>query len=142
MLLQTRRGASRNGGIINAKPIFVLALIEVIRRGEASSNKFYYNSSLQDTYVQLYEHYNPGLKVAPLFQPFYYLVSDGYWHIQWVKQPSPDARPSTRMFREDASYGYLDNTLWDLLQEEDTRRYYEAQIISYFQLNTTIDNNQ
>ena len=38
MILQTRRGTSRNGGVINAKPIFVLALIEVIRRGVFSNN--------------------------------------------------------------------------------------------------------
>ena len=42
MILQTRRGASRNGGIINAKPIFILSLIEMIRRNTYKFNKFYF----------------------------------------------------------------------------------------------------
>lgn len=141
MILQTRRGASRNGGIINAKPIFVPSLIEMIRRNTNMFNKIYYDDELNSVYKQLYVRFNPNLTLAPLYQPFYYLVNDGYWHIKWVKQPIPNSLPSAKLLREDASYGYLDNVLWDLLQDEELRKYFENQIISYFLSSSTIDNH-
>lgn len=141
MILQTRRGASRNGGIINAKPIFVLSLIEVIRRNAYKFNKIYFDDELNSVYKQLYVRYNPNLTLAPLYQPFYYLVNDGYWHIKWAKQPESNARPSAKLLREYASYGYLDNALWDLLQDEEVRNYFENQIISYFLSSSTIENH-
>ena len=141
MILQTRRGASRNGGIINAKPIFVLALIEIIRQGKVSSNKIFFSDDLKSIYDKLYVKYNPNLTIAPLFQPFFYLVGDGYWHIKWLRQPPKEVRPSARLLRENADYGYLDNTLWDLLQEEQCRQYFQNQIISYFLSDTIIENN-
>lgn len=67
MILQTRRGASRNGGVINAKPIFVLALIEAIRCGVFSNNKVFFNSDLKDLYNGLYSKYNPNLAIAPVY---------------------------------------------------------------------------
>ena len=66
MILQTRRGTSRNGGVINAKAIFVLALIEVIRRGVFSNNKILFNKDLKDVYNGLYSKYNPNLAIAPV----------------------------------------------------------------------------
>lgn len=132
MILQTRRGASRNGGVINAKPIFVLALIEVIRRGVFSNNKVLFNDNLKEVYHGLYSKYNPDLAVAPMYLPFYFLVGDGYWHIKWKTEPEHTYHPSAKMLRENAEYGYLDNALWDLLQDEETRHFFETQIINYF----------
>ena len=36
------------------------------------------------------------------------------------------------MLKGNSEYGYLDNALWDLLQEEEVRQYYENQIIRFF----------
>ena len=132
MILQTRRGASRNGGVINAKPIFVLALIEVIRRGVFLNNKVLFNDELKDVYQGLYAKYNPDLAVAPMYLPFYFLVGDGYWHIKWTTEPDYTYHPSAKMLKENAEYGYLDNALWDLLQDEEIRQFFETQIINYF----------
>lgn len=132
MILQTRRGTSRNGGVINAKPIFVLTLIEVIRRGVFSNNKVFFNDSLKGVYNGLYSKYNPDLSIAPIYLPFYFLTGDGYWHIKWHKEQSPTYHPTMKMLRENAEYGYLDNALWDLLQDEEIRQFYEKQIINYF----------
>lgn len=141
MIFQTRRGASRNGGIINAKPIFVLSLIEMIRQNAYKFNKIYFDDEHHSVYKQLYVRFNPNLTLAPLYQPFYYLVNDGYWHIKWGKQPESNARPSAKLLRENASYGYLDNALWNLLQDEEVRNYFENQIISYFLSSSTIENH-
>ena len=132
MILQTRRGTSRNGGVINAKPIFVLALIEVIRRGVFSNNKILFNNDLKDVYNGLYSKFNPNLAIAPVYLPFYFLTNDGYWHIKWIQEPPPTYHPSAKMLKGNAEYGFLDNALWDLLQEEEVRQYYENQIISFF----------
>lgn len=53
----------------------------------------------------------------------------------------PNARPSAKLLRDDACYGYLDNALWDLLQDEELRKYFEDQIISYFLSSSTIENH-
>ena len=43
MMLQIRRSVVRGGVVVNAKPLFMLALIEDIRRGLPNQNMFAYD---------------------------------------------------------------------------------------------------
>ncbi len=131
MMLQIRRSVVRGGVVVNAKPIFILALIEDIRRGTQTPNVFYYDESLSAIYRDIWKEYYPNVSPTPLFKPFYHLANDGFWNIKWkagkVEPPATD-----RKIRDNAVFGYLDNALWDVLQVEETRQYFENQIISYF----------
>ena len=91
MMLQIRRSVVRGGVVVNAKPIFILALIEDIRRGTQTPNVFYYDESLSAIYRDIWKEYYPNVSPTPLFKPFYHLANDGFWNIKWkagkVRQP-------------------------------------------------------
>lgn len=131
MVLQIRRSVVRGGVVVNAKPLFMLALIEDIRRGLPNQNMFAYDECLASIYYEKWKTFYPNMVPTPICKPFYHLANDGFWNIKWksrvVEPPATDKK-----IRDNAEYGYLDNALWDVLQEEETRQYYEDQIISYF----------
>lgn len=130
-MLQIRRSVVGGGIVVNAKPLFILALIEAIRKGLPNPNIFEYAESLEKIYSEKWKSFYPNISPTPMCKPFYHLVNDGFWNIKWkdgfVEPPATDKK-----MRDNVEYGYLDNALWDVLQEEDTRQYYESQIISYF----------
>ncbi len=131
MMLQIRRSVVRGGIVVNAKPLFILALIEAIRKGLPNPNIFEYAESLEKIYTEKWKSFYPSIPPTPICKPFFHLVNDGFWSIKWkagfVEPPATDKK-----MRDNVEYGYLDNALWDVLQEEETRQYYESQIISYF----------
>ena len=40
--------------------------------------------------------------------------------------------PSAKLIRENVKYAYLDNALWDLLQEQEMRDYFRKIIIEHY----------
>ena len=40
--------------------------------------------------------------------------------------------PSAKFIRDNIEYAYLDNTLWDLLQDVETREYFKERIINAY----------
>ena len=131
MMFQIRRSVVRGGIVVNAKPLFILTLIEAIRQGLPNPNIFWYSDCLKEIYSEKWKSFFPNMVPTPICKPYYHLVNDGFWNIKWkagiVEPPATDKK-----IRENVEYGYLDNALWDVLQEEETRQYFESQIISYF----------
>lgn len=130
-MLRIKRSVIKGGIIINAKPLFILALIESIRSGLPKPNIFEYTEYLKKVYTKKWELFYPDMFATPICKPFYHLVNDGFWNIKWktcfVEPPATDKK-----LRDSVEYGYLDNTLWDILQKEENREYYESLLISYF----------
>ena len=131
MLLQMRRSVIAGGVVVNAKPIFVLSLIDVIETGLATSNRFPYNKELDTTYQNRWIRHIPNMAPTPICKPFFHLTNDQFWHIQW-KEPVSFASPSDKKMRDYVDYGYLDNALWDLLQDQENRDFYRKEIVNYF----------
>lgn len=135
MILQIRRSVVKGGIVVNAKPLFILSLIENIRRGLPSPNSFHYDDKLTQIYLDKWKEFYPKTTPTPICKPFYHLENDGFWSIKWkagkVSPPSTDKK-----LRDNVEFGSLDNALWDLLQDEETRQYYEKQITSYFLTDT------
>lgn len=131
MMLQIRRSVVRGGIVVNAKPIFILSLIDCIRLGMKTPNAFPYDEALQEVYRNKWNSFYPNVSATPICKPYYHLTNDGFWSIKWkngkIEPPSTDKK-----LRENVEYGCLDNALWDVLQVEETRQYFENQIISYF----------
>lgn len=131
MMLQIRRSVVRGGVVVNAKPIFVLAIIDAIRRGIQPPNVFYYDEFLSIIYREKWLSFYPTITPTPLYKPYYHLTNDGFWNIKW-RDGKVEPPATNRKIQDNALYGYLDNALWDVLQVEETRQYFENQIISYF----------
>lgn len=131
MMLQIRRSVIRGGVVVNAKPVFLLALIDQIEDGMAVNNQFQYAKELAKAYKETWEKYIPNMSLTPLCKPFFYLTNDDFWHIQWKSKASFSV-PTDKRLRESVDYGYFDNALWDLLQDESHREFYRRVIIDFF----------
>ena len=83
MMLQIRRSVVRGGVVVNAKPLFMLALIEDIRRGLPNQNMFAYDECLASIYYEKWKTFYPNMVPTPICKPFYHLANDGFWNIKW-----------------------------------------------------------
>lgn len=66
-----------------------------------------------------------------MFKPFYYLVSDGFWMINW-KDNGNSTIVSAKNLRENVWYASLDGALWNILQDEENRIALQNTIIENF----------
>ena len=129
-ILSITRG-SHKGVPINAKPIYYITLIDLIGKGEIQNNKIFFSSALQVAYVATSKHFQPGLIPTPLFKPFYYSKSEMFYHLQ-MKKPLKTKGLSSLYVRENVEYAYLDNALWDLLQNANNRFRIRLAIVKHF----------
>lgn len=131
MLLRIKRSVIRGGIIINAKPIFLLALIELINDGVIENNQVRLSSGVIDCYKAKYEELLPNEKVTPIYRPFFHLMNDGFWHLKMKSEITPE-RLTEKRLREVTEYGYFDNALWDILQIGDARELYTKTLIENY----------
>lgn len=118
------------GRKILAKPIFIIMLIEAIEKGIVTNNRFFYKT-LVDLYKQVY-HLYIKTNITPMHKPFYHLQNDGFWHIQY--QNLPIYINSVKAINSYVEYAYLDDALWDLLQEKGARKTIKEEIVRFFKL--------
>ena len=125
LFLQIKRGNSK-GKPSSAKPILLISLIDSIKDSLFVNNRILYN----DTLKRMYEfNYNPLWKQRK--RQIDHLESDGFWHIKWKISPKPD-KTSDYKLRSYVDYAYLDNALWDLLQDEQNRNALRQSIINFY----------
>lgn len=118
-----------NGGNQNkAKPILLLAILQLIDDRIANNNMFYFDDVLKK-YCVLQKQYN--IK-APCHYPTYYLDTEDFYHLKWKKTELKVKVPSCKFIRENIEYIYLDNALWDLLQKDQIRDSYSSSIVNYY----------
>lgn len=131
LLLRLRRG-NCCGVVSNAKPLFLITTINMINDNEIVNNKIYFDSSLFEHYLQVCRSYDPTSPATPIYKPFFYLCSDGFYNIQWKSPITVKDPPSSRFVRENAEYAYFDNALWDILQIKEVREEYTKALVDYF----------
>lgn len=135
-ILRTHRGNSR-GIPVNAKPLFVLALIDSIGLEVLKANAITFpNKEIESVYYDLCQSYEPGRKASPYILPYFHLIGESYYGIKWKGQkftPSSHAHsPSAKYLKDNVEYAYLDQSLWDLLQDHNVREKFRSQIVNFF----------
>lgn len=135
-ILKISRGNS-HGVFINAKPLYVLALIYAIEKRVLTKNIIAFpNESIKDIYLTLCEAYEPNRPITPFTLPYFHLSSSSYYQIDWKGnpfKPSPKGHsPSAKYLEANVNHAYLDAALWDLLQNHEVREEYKQLIIDFF----------
>jgi putative restriction endonuclease len=106
------------------KPTLLLSVIELITQGDILENKILISDRLIDTfnkYWNVFVKSDAGF-VMGLHYPFFHLRAEGFWHLQF-KDLLDRARIKTiGKLREKVEYAYLDNELFDLLQDPSSRQ--------------------
>lgn len=130
ILLQIKRGNHR-GKIINAKPLFILNLIELVEKSIITTNCFYFNDVLSKSFEEIQKRYNQN--ISPMYYPYYYLATQNFWHHKYkINSTKKTQYPSAKFIKDNIEYAYLDNALWDLLQDVETREYFKERIINAY----------
>ena len=135
VLLETHRGNGR-GRISNAKPFLLLSIIKLIADGEIMGNRIQFdNCNLSKTYNAISKQYEPDIETTPLSKPFFHLNREPYYYLKWKPNtiiPKQAVTPSAKFLRENVEYACLDDDLWELLQDKDTRNELREAIIQHF----------
>ncbi|MCD8306335.1 MAG: hypothetical protein LUC49_06755 [Prevotella sp.] len=129
MIMKVKCG-SYHGQKIKAKPLLLYSIVMMIEEGLVHDNRVYFNKMSEDFYKKVSDVYSAT--ITPYFKPFYYLQFDGFWHLKGKKDRFITDRPSPKFIRENIEYAYLDNALWDLLQEANIREYFKSIIESNY----------
>lgn len=132
MFLTLRRGQT-NGMPSNAKPIFILSIIESIP--QYCQNRINVNDSF------LVEYYKTNLELytdrrTPLISvPFFHMESEPFYEILWKTSERPPNYPHTQSSKSLLKYANgakLDDELWELLKDEGNREYLKDVIIKTY----------
>lgn len=139
-ILSIHRGYAL-GSPSNAKPLFLLAIMKSIEDGLILGNKIKYEKSLEDVYKDLCFFYEPHRKAAPMFKPFYHSAQEQYYDIKWKGGKMPSYKwhtPGAKFLRLNIEYAYLDDGLWDLLQDCEVRNEFKQLIENHYLMTKNI----
>ena len=103
--------------------------------GKLLENKFFYDDFLEALYLDSCHLYEPELKVAPFYRPFYHSNREEYYNILWKGGSVPAHTwhtPSAKFLREHVEYAFLDNKLWSLLQDSEIREALKQSVIKRY----------
>lgn len=125
-------------GIANHKPILILTVIDLITRGIITSNRITVSDELINTFDKYWDAIGTKTRKGGLHYPFYHLQNEGFWHIIF-KSDYDNLRPTTiNKLKISVDYAYLDDELFNLLQNQISREeLVESLILAWFADNTT-----
>jgi predicted restriction endonuclease len=92
---------------------------------------------LRQTFSRMYKNYYSKdiCDNSTYLKPYFHLGSSDFYHLVWregVKPPMFSKSPSAKYLRENLLYAKLDDELWDLLQDAESRDYLKRSIIKRY----------
>ena len=127
-LLLSMNVARSHGQVNIAKPIMMLAIISGIEDESIKANRIQYSESLRTNYNKLFGQCSSSPITSSVY-PYYYLGSEDFYFIKGKKARTT---PSAKFLRENVEYACLDDELWELLQNPETRNELRDAIIQHY----------
>ncbi|HAG80002.1 MAG TPA: HNH endonuclease [Cyanobacteria bacterium UBA12227] len=120
------------------KPILLLSIIELIGRGLIKDNRITITDELTKTFNKYRQSLSDGSFKSSLSLPFFHLTNEDYqfWHLDYNSkydyspQTNEKIRKSIKQLREYVNYAYIDRELFELIQDQDSRKELVDTIIS------------
>lgn len=135
MFLAIKRG---NGiaGRSNAKPLFLLSVIECISLHKLNENKIMWDDEeIEKSYHAFAGYYEQDNK-SSIIVPYYHLSTAPFFHLVWIDEknrpPMNRKTPSEKYLRENLVCAYFDDELWKLLNDAECREFLRRNIIERF----------
>ena len=112
------------------KPFLLLAVIELIKRGEIDRNRIPFSDSLMTLfkkYISLTPGWNPTI-----YNPFFRLQNNGFWHLYPIAlRDSPPS--SNNQLQRAGAYARLDDDLFTILRVSEYQEIFcQTLIDTYF----------
>ena len=142
MFASLRRGNIK-GVYSNAKPIFLISIIDYITHLKNPNHFIWGDKNFEDIYISNFKIYDSSVP-TPLWKPFYYMSSEPFYDLIWQEPPNDKLlrRPSGKLLKGHLSFAKLDDELWDLLQAPENIEYLRNCIINqYLSYKKTDDGN-
>lgn len=113
------------------KPLLLLAVIDLIEQGKVLDNKIKPSTEFVEAFLK---YWNLIRSDKPrIYLPFYYLKSDGFWHLHAKRGKTIYEFRSMSQVAENVAFASLDDNLFVLLTQPDTREAIRQTIIeNYF----------
>ena len=125
----------RNGEIIIAKPVLMVAIIDAIDSNVYTNNQFTINDWLEDHYKMLMSQYVKKSQfdgTTEIEKSFWHLESDGFWHLNYQGERLSKGRtPSKAWLKANVEFAYFDESLWILLQNRVWRMKLRDYIVEH-----------
>jgi putative restriction endonuclease len=128
--------AKIKGVFINAKPLLILAIIELISDGKYTSNRIeILGESLKMTYNKIAIELGI-VKITLLYKPFWHLGSEPFWKIVLKDgaEDLADKTVSSKWLCDNVAYVELDPMLFESIKIPEEREILKQEILKkYFQ---------
>lgn len=116
------------------KPILLLSIMELFQQGKIQQNQIFLSPELISTFLKYWTHLGSDTHRSDIALPFYHLTGDGFWHLS--PNPGFESTIATKVklksltaLRNAVSYAYVDQELFNLLQDSESRNYLIAAIL-------------
>ncbi|MEH2289419.1 hypothetical protein [Nostoc sp.] len=124
--------SSQKRGNAQYKPILLLSVIDLIARDVITTNTI----PVSDELIQIFESYwnvigSPAYK-GGLHYPFFHLQNEGFWYLKFKSEFNGLQPKTINKLKEAVEYAYLDNELFNFLQDEFCRKELIDALISAF----------
>ena len=110
-----------------AKPLLLLSILELIGDG-MQSNRIEIKK-IKEKYEELQKQY---AATTPYQYPLYFLENEDFFHLKWKEARIKTHTPSAKLIRDNIEYAFLDNALWDLLQDQQMREFFQTLVVNNF----------
>lgn len=129
-----RLRVDRAHGVAPHKPILVLSVLHLIETESIKRNQIYLREELIDTFLQVWMYLGSEIHAPDISRPFFHLRGDKFWHHipnSGFKKivMSKIKLKSFGDVKQAIKYAYVDDILFELLQEPTTRRSLETILI-------------
>lgn len=133
-LFRAIKRGSKNGIISNAKPAYLIAIIDYINSGQSKNRFLCDDKKLKNLYENVLGEFNEVQK-TPFNLPYLHLGGEPFYHIEWKSKDRPQPKSNSVPYcylREHIEKAYLDNDLWIILQDSEVRASLRNFIISLY----------
>ncbi|MFC6861281.1 HNH endonuclease [Zunongwangia atlantica] len=132
-----KRGVSKHLGKAPHKPVMLLGVIRGIKQKEIMDNRIFITPELLLNFRKIWSHLVDTEHIENLTLPFFHLRSEPFW--QLVARPGMEpgitrsgSIKSFKNLRETVAYAQIDPELFLLLQEPETSRILEEQLLHQY----------
>lgn len=119
------------------KPVLLLSVIHQIERGQIKNNRIYLTPDLVAEFIETFKLLANKGNIPEFSLPFYHLTNEKFWHLQ----PKSDQLlrgyvKSINVLNELVDYAYLDEPLFALLENLETRQILKNTLLNTYFPNT------
>ena len=132
-----RRANVKGMGMAPHKPILLLSIVQLIAKGEITTNRIFITPDLLLSFRQNWMLLVETTHISTFSLPFFHLRSEPFWHL--VAKPGRQlfvnrtkSISSFKTLSESIAYAELDRELFLLLQEIPNQFWFEQLLIDHY----------